>query len=106
MGATFFVKVGVCADRLHAKSKDVNNLAILKNILQSELHLPHGPVGGRDAPEIGTRQRSIWQTPHRMIQDVERFPTELKLVTFLDAEILVRGEIKAEPRGAWNGVPA
>src|SRR5258708_28561601 len=65
----------------------------LENVFERELHLPHAAVGRSDTTEIGAAERSVRQSPNRVIQDVERFGTELQFVALFDAEVLVGGEI-------------
>src|SRR5436190_9194093 len=78
-----------------------------EEILERKLHLPHAPVGGRNAAEVNAAEAGIRQIPDRMIQRVKRFPTELQLVTlFRHAEDFVRREVETEPGRADDCVPA
>src|SRR6185369_14971965 len=76
----------------------------LENVFERELHLAHAAVGGSDAAEVGAAERRVRQSPNRMIQDVERFGTELQFVALFDAEVLVGGEIPVEAPGTEDRV--
>ena len=78
--------------------------SLLEDVLERNLHLAHAAVGGSDAAEIGAAERSVRQSPNRMIQDVERFGTELQFVALFDAEVFVGGEISVEVSGTEHRV--
>src|SRR6476660_3855009 len=76
----------------------------LENVFERELHLAHAAVSGSDAAEVGAAERRVRQPPNRVIQDVERFGTELQFVALFDAEVLVGGEIPVKAPGAKDRV--
>src|SRR5215472_9738036 len=78
----------------------------LEDVLERELHLSHAPVRRSNASIVGAGDSRIRQPPRRVIQEVERLPTELQLVAFLDAKILVRGEVPVEAARTQHRIPA
>src|SRR6266850_1197653 len=79
----------------------------LEKVLERELHLPHAPIGGSNAPEVDARESCVRQTPHRVIQEVVCFGAEFQPMTFLgDPEILVQGKVEAESGWTQNRIAA
>ena len=66
-------------------------VGLLEYVLQCKLHLPHGDASSSDCSKcsrgicVGVRS-----APNRMVRGIEQLPTELKPLSFLDAEVLVR----------------
>src|SRR5436190_21588995 len=71
----------------------------LKNVLKRKLQLPHVAVRRGNSAELRAAKSHVRQAPGRMVQDIERFPSNLQFMTLLwHAKTLVRGKVPVKTR--------
>ena len=84
------------------------SLERLEAVLQSELDLAHRDGGAGDRSEAARKHVRVRNAPDGVVQDVERFETELQHVAFLirHAEFLVGRGVDREESRTDQSVPA